>query len=128
MILKEFLLLKGPSTSHLKNVVFAIQESILLNLSGDEVLGLVHLHLTETNFSEILKSQDFDENCRILMNRSTLAQTTDLDIALAWLDFNQYLGNTNIYKVNHLPSHKYKKFIQYLKQPCLSKMLRYLQL
>ncbi len=46
---------------------------MLLLLSRDEAYEMAQRHVTDTNLSEILKSQNFDENCRILMNRATLA-------------------------------------------------------
>jgi len=44
-------------------------------MNRDEAFEALNRHLIETGLSEILKSRDFEDDCRILMNRSTLTQT-----------------------------------------------------
>ena len=48
---------------------------MVLQMNRDEAFEALNRHLIETGLSEILKSRDFEDDCRILMNRSTLTQT-----------------------------------------------------
>ena len=59
---------------------------MLLQLSREQAFEMAQRHVTESNLSEILKSQHFDETCRILMNRATLADQAKpvSDLGLIW--------------------------------------------
>jgi hypothetical protein len=55
-------------------------------LSPDAADFLLDRHLSDlSGVSDVLRRESFDESCRILMNRSTVEQTSaDADNGLAW--------------------------------------------